>query len=344
MDTTSIKSVVDESSLDPNSVQIEPFEVDGGNRSADVPSTGRRFFQYVYHLRLTSPDFFAKDVKLPEKKITYRIQRRSADAPAAEGIDQTYALPSLSVHVASLLTSDANDIRDGSSLTFAEIDSRMFRSNALKLLAAVLGITASLLLILGITRFVRLRQPDRNLRQRVPDLAVLETVSNELDSIASQGQISGATNGLTTRLLTALRILAAYAVDAARVPLLESNDSGLQQGYLKVQYRRNYPFNPFARPLQALVPASITPYTIAGYRARLSSSDVERMKMLEELERSISQLTAGQYSQTETTDNEDFNSALGAGIRAARCLRTERHWFTQAVRRLRSALNLIGRN
>jgi hypothetical protein len=74
------------------------------------------------------------------------------------------------------------------------------------------------------------------------------------------------------------------------------------------------------------------------------SSDVERIKMLEELERSISQLTAGQYSRTEMTDNEDFNSALGAGIRAARRLRTERHWLTQEVRRLRRALNLIGRN
>ena len=343
MDTPASKAVVDESALDPNAIQIEPFEVDGGNRSADIPSPNHQFFQYVYHLRLTSPDFFAKDVKLPEKKITYRIQRRSGNGPAVEGIEQTYALPNLSLHVLSLVPADANDIRDAPSVTFAEIDSRQFRATILKLLAVVLGIAASLLLVLAAARFVRSRRPDRTLRQLVPDLAVLDTVLQELDAIAHQRRRSEPTSGLGARLLTALRVLSAYAVDGAKVPLLESKDRVPQQGYLRVQYRRNYPINPFAPRVQALVPASITPYTIAASRARLSPSDAQRAEMLEELERGISRLTAGQYSRADTTGNEDFDSSLEAGIRAARRLRHERHWLTREMKRIRTALSVIGR-
>src|SRR5262245_11866453 len=200
MDSPATKAAPDESSLDPNGIQLEPFEVVGGNRSADLPSSDHRFFQYIYRLRLNSADFFAKDVKLPEKKITYRVQRRSGNGPAVEGIEQTYVLPNLSVHVLSLVAADATDIRDTPSVTIVDVDSRLFRSNIFRLMVAVLATSALVLFAFSVTRFLRSRRPSSSLRQLVPDFAVLDTATNELEAIATQRRLHGQSDALRTRL------------------------------------------------------------------------------------------------------------------------------------------------
>src|SRR5262245_34928543 len=56
LDNDAVQVVPDETRLSPEVVQMAPFEVLGGSHPADVHSGPRRFLQYVYSLRIISPD------------------------------------------------------------------------------------------------------------------------------------------------------------------------------------------------------------------------------------------------------------------------------------------------
>src|ERR1700710_1117989 len=62
VETDAATVVVDQSRLEPSVVQFAPFEVLGGSHGADLRTDERRFFQYVYRLRLIAENMFGKDV------------------------------------------------------------------------------------------------------------------------------------------------------------------------------------------------------------------------------------------------------------------------------------------
>src|SRR5215216_2812111 len=127
VETDEVTVVVDQSRLEPSVVQFAPFEVLGGSHGADLRSDQRRFFQYVYRLRLIVENLFGKDISLPETKLSYHVQSRMGERQAAlQGRDQTYLLPPQSVRVMSLVPADAADIRDTAGETFGDLDQRAF--------------------------------------------------------------------------------------------------------------------------------------------------------------------------------------------------------------------------
>src|SRR3954451_5345768 len=69
-ETAAATVVVDQTRLEPSVVQFAPFEVLGGSHGADLRTDQRRFFQYVYRLRLIAENLFGKDVALPETKLS----------------------------------------------------------------------------------------------------------------------------------------------------------------------------------------------------------------------------------------------------------------------------------
>ena len=79
-------------------------------------------------MRLLSEGFFGQDVNIPALTVTYNLQ--SAGAGSSEGRDQTYLLPALPMRVLSIVPRAAADIRDASGQTFANVESRRFRSTA----------------------------------------------------------------------------------------------------------------------------------------------------------------------------------------------------------------------
>jgi hypothetical protein len=112
--TEALTAVPSQAELEPNAMQLTPFEVLGGSHGTDLQAADRRFFQYEYRVRLVGDEAFGKDIKLPELKITYKMRSRT-DGDALEGRDQTYVLPPISVRMLSLVPADAVDIRDASS-------------------------------------------------------------------------------------------------------------------------------------------------------------------------------------------------------------------------------------
>ena len=125
LETDAATVVVDQSRLEPSVVQFAPFEVLGGSHGADLRTDQRRFFQYVYRLRLIAENLFGKDVSLPETKLSYHVQtQRRRRSAALQGRDQTYLLPPQSVRVMSLVPADATDIRDTPGETFSDLDQR----------------------------------------------------------------------------------------------------------------------------------------------------------------------------------------------------------------------------
>src|SRR4051812_3911623 len=116
LETDAATVVVDQTRLEPSVVQFAPFEVVGGSHGADLRTDQRRFFQYVYRLRLIAENLFGKDVALPETKLSYRVQSKVGEKAAAlQGRDQAYMLPAQSVRVMSLVPADASDIRDAAA-------------------------------------------------------------------------------------------------------------------------------------------------------------------------------------------------------------------------------------
>ena len=128
METAAVKVVPDLNQLEPTTVQLQPFEVVKGVRHEDIRTPPLRYIQYEYTSRLLGDVFFGKDMDIPGVKITYHIQ--SAIGGGSQGRDQTYALPALPMRVNSLVPKKAADIRDNTTDTFADIESRAPGSSA----------------------------------------------------------------------------------------------------------------------------------------------------------------------------------------------------------------------
>ena len=79
LETEAATVVVDQSRLEPSVVQFAPFEVLGGSHGADLRTDQRRFFQYVYRMRLIAENLFGRDVSLPETKLSYHVQSKMGD-------------------------------------------------------------------------------------------------------------------------------------------------------------------------------------------------------------------------------------------------------------------------
>src|SRR6185369_8879697 len=119
IETDSIKAVPDFNQLEASTIGLQPFEVVKGVRHEDVKNGPWRYIQYEYTARLIAEGLFEKDLDLPAVKITYHIQ--SSIGGGSTGRDQTYQLPAMPIHVASLVPKKTTDIRDTSLSTFAEI-------------------------------------------------------------------------------------------------------------------------------------------------------------------------------------------------------------------------------
>ena len=160
VETTAVKVVPDLNQLEATTVALQPFEVVKGVRHEDIRTPPLRYIQYQYTTRLVGDVFFGKDVDIPGVKITYHIQ--SSIGGGSQGRDQTYALPALAMRVNSLVPKKAADIRDNTTDTFADIESRRLRSSA-ELVASAIAFGFALVLVgLALVRVVgryRVRTP-----------------------------------------------------------------------------------------------------------------------------------------------------------------------------------------
>ena len=164
----------------------------------------------------------------------------------------------------SLVPADASDIRDASLETFGDIDRRLSRANVLRVTGGVLIGFAALAALVAVARAVRSRggSRGRTAPSLVSDAGILREVGRELADIQRTRRGGEWTPGLAARLLTALRIISAYALGLATTPLAAvagapgASDLSGFEGHLNVRGRG-------LRGTKVTLPAWVTPNIIA---------------------------------------------------------------------------------
>ncbi len=329
VETDTVKVVPDQAPLDPTVTQMPPFEVLGGTHQADLRTDDHRFLQYEYRLRLVGEDYFGKDVKLPETKISYHLQSRTGEGPAIEGRELTYFLPAMSVRVLSLVPADETDIRDASASTFGDVESRTFQADLLRTIAGVLFALAGLTVVVAAVRlFGRYRGESAANAQLVPDVAILRQVGRELSAVERERRATGWTPALTDRLMTALRITAGYALSRRVIQVsLSQQAEGTavtsDGGHLVVG-------TGWIRRKKVVIAGSVTPEIIRHQLAIAPTSGpgaARRSGFLKDLERALSSLTLKQYGREARVEDPELDEALEVGVRTARRLTADHTWL-----------------
>ena len=175
--------------LEGGAIQLTPFEVVSATRRADVVVPPWRYVQFEYAVRLLNDGYFGQDVSLPALTVTYNL--KSAGAESA-GRDQSYVLPALPMRILSLVPRAANDIRDASSLTFAEIESRRYYSTAARVAAAIALVFAAVFAVLAVLRFAqrfRVRTPAS--ARPVPAASLLAGCASALRGVQKDARADG---------------------------------------------------------------------------------------------------------------------------------------------------------
>jgi hypothetical protein len=257
LETASTRVVVDRSRLDPTVFSVPPFDVLGGTTAEDATTASRRFFQYTYRLRLLNDTAFGQDVSLAGLALTYRIDTLTSDGTTSQGRDQTYGLPALALRVLSLVPGGARDIRDATTLTFGDLESRRFRARTLGILGWVLYALAGAVVAMAVVRaYGALGAPAKARSSLVSGRAILQRANRELTEVTRARQAEGWTDALVARAAAALRVVGGYAIgdpaaqSIGRAATVADGQLALSQGVLR---RRH-----------ALVSSSVTPADLAS--------------------------------------------------------------------------------
>jgi hypothetical protein len=340
LETDAATVVVDQSRLEPSVVQFAPFEVLGGSHGADLRTDQRRFFQYVYRLRLIAENLFGKDISLPETKLSYRVQTKGSDRTAAlQGRDQTYLLPPQSVRVMSLVPADATDIRDTPGETFGDLDQRAFRANLFTIIGGILFVLAGLMLLVALVRFARRFRKTAAVSDRLmTDGTVLRGVSRELAAVRRERDRSGWSPDLAGRALAALRIAGTYMVGRP-VSLLPANklsaegDDVPEAGRLIL--KAGWP-----RGKRIAVSGAVTPLTIGRELAR-GAANASRTELLEALSRALTTFTTAHFGREGALDDAALDESLATAKRVLGRVKLDEIWIMKrlAARRAGTALD-----
>lgn len=323
LETASTKAVVDRSRLDHTVMALPPFDVLGGTAAEDVVTGPRRFFQYSYELRLLSDTAFGQDLSLTGLTINYRIDTATKDGTTSQGRDLSYNLPPLTMRVLSLVAGSARDIRDATTLTFADLEARRFRARSLGMAGWFFYALAGAVTLLGLARLYKaMRAPARAVADvGVSEPAVLAAAARELSAVARQKSGEGWTDALTARAAGALRIIASYAIGrpAAQVKGVAADAMAGQIALSQGLIRRRH----------ALVSAAITPKDLA--------LAAERDGTVQQLRDGLVALTSSRYGRA-TGDDSAIDTALSAAGPLARSLSFKYSWPMRQLRKLTDAV------
>jgi hypothetical protein len=342
LETDAATVVVDQSRLEPSVVQFAPFEVLGGAHGADLRTDQRRFFQYVYRMRLIAETLFGKDVSLPETKLSYRVQSKVGEKAAAlQGRDQTYVLPPQAVRVMSLVPADATDIRDTAGETFSDLDQRAFRANLLIIVGSVLFVLAGLMALLALVRLARRYRKTATVSDRlITDSGVLRGVGRELAAVRRERESSGWSPDLAGRALAALRVAGTFLLGRP-VSLLPANKLSAEGQDIpeagRLIMKAGWP-----RGKRIAVSGAVTAQSIAREVAR-GDANARRATLLESLGRALTTFTTAHFGREGTLDDAALDEALGTAREVLSRVKLEQVWFMKRLAARRAGTPLDNR-
>jgi hypothetical protein len=326
-DTDALSVVVDESKLDPTTVQFPPFDVVSGARAADLHAPGVRFFQYEYSLRLINDLWFDRDIPLPDLTLTYRLKTGTGSGEAILGIERTYMLPREFVHVSSLVPDGASDIRDGTDTTFRDIEAAAFRADTLVSTGAAAATLGGAFALVGLVRLAggRRARAERTVRP-LSASALLAALSRELRVLQREREAAGWTPALVARTLAGWRIAATIVAGGAPSQRRVADD-GLPDGALRLR-RWLWTSEPVA------VSGSATAVALER-RAVANTNAVPSAGTQAPLQQALTTFTRASYG-SERVPDEALDAALEAGRDAVRSAARQLSWPARALRRVAS--------
>jgi len=319
LETEAARAIIDRGRLGSSAVQIPPYEVTGGVQSEDLVTASRRFMQYEYSLRLIGDDVFGADVPIPPLQIAYRIESKVQQDAAVQGREQSYILPPIPIHIASLVPTSANHIREAPAISVAAITARDARGTLLRAVAAILFGVSGLVLLVSLIRSVQQRRTAvaRARTHLLSDTTILRGVGRELRTVQQQAR-GGWDPPLAGRALAALRVTASYATGQ---PVSQRTDNGAGTDAGHLVFDRRFGFSD---------PVIVSGAATANDVALKSNHGVS-----EDLRTALSRLTVARYGRKAEIDDSNLNEAVESGIRATGRVAAEHSWMAETARAAR---------
>ena len=311
------RTLPDQAALEPETIDVAPFEVLGGEHYEDIRSGAYRFFQYHYTLRVISESHFGEDVEIPPLHITYRIERRVGDNPALLGRELTYVLPPEPIRVVSLVPDAIVDIRDVPPATFGTAQARVFRSTLLTLLAALFGVVAVGVVALGAVRIARERRGGAaRVDRRLPLPLIANRALGELTLVQQATAEAGWSGESAGRALAALRVAGSVAVAGSVTQSLVPPGTPARDGQLRLRHG-------VLRPKTAVISSGLTApaltrrleHTGAGRTGRADSN------VAGDLGRAMTLFTAARYGRNGSLPTDELTREIDISIAHLKRLR-----------------------
>lgn len=317
------KVAADAKQFEPTALALAPFEVLGGTPHEDIQDPPWRYFQREYRMRLLGERFFGQDVDIPALRITYGV--RSAATGEAEGRDQAIVLPALPMRVQSLVSKNAQSIRDGSTETFGDIETRLSQARSTLTAAGVFFAFAVVLLGLSARKMVgRYMERAPPKKHPLPADAVLRGCLEGLGLLKSDVAREGWTDEMVGRALTLLRIAGAVALGRRVAQTMVDRDVEGRTGQLKVR-------KGILSRKRALVSASTTADAISRQLANGMAPAPRTRMALGEIRESLHVFNAAHYRRNGQLDITALDAALDHGETALRRVRLSTRWPVRAA-------------
>ena len=322
----------DPKQFEPTALSLAPFEVLGGAPHEDIQDPPWRYFQREYRMRLLGETFFGQDVDIPALKIIYGV--RSATTGEAEGRDQTIVLPALPLRVQSLVSKNAQNIRDGTTETFGDIETRLSQAKGTLTAAGVFFAFAVVLLGLSARKMVgRYRERAPTKERPLRSDTVLRGCLQGLGLLKSDVARGGWTDEMVGRALTLLRIAGAVALGRRVAQTMVDRDVEGRTGQLKVR-------KGILSRKRALVSASTTADAISRQLANGMAPAPRTRTALGEIRESLLVFNAAHYKRNGQLDIAALDAALDHGETALRRVRFSARW---PVRTADALVRSVGR-
>ena len=317
VETDTARTLPDQVGLEPQTIDVGPFEVLDGEHFEDIRTGPYRFFQYHYTLRIINDTSFGEDIEIPPLHITYRIERRVGNDPALLGRELTYILPPEPVRIVSLVPDSIVDIREVAPATFGAAGTRVFQANVLTLLAVLVGVLGVGVVALGAVRVARERRGGvARVHRRLPLPLIVHRALGELTRAQQSTAEHGWSMESASRALAALRVGGAVAVSGSVA--LTTVDAGTRPRDGQLRLRHGLLFTK-----TALVSSSLTETALTQRLEQMQTGEAENpdTALAGDLGRAIAVFASARYSRDGALPTDELTRQLDTGITALTRLR-----------------------
>ena len=310
VETDTARTLPDQAALEPETIDVAPFEVLAGEHLEDIRTGPYRFFQYRYTLQIINESDFGEDVEIPALDIPYRIERRVGDNPALQGRELRYILPAEPVRVLSLVPDAIVDIRDFPPATFGDAQARLFRANVLTLLAALFGVVAVGVVAFGVVRVARERRGGTApVDRQLPRWRIVRRALDELTRVQRATAEHGWSVESVGQALAALRVAGSVAVSGPVAHTTVDAGTPARDGQLCLRYG-------LLRRQTAVISSGLTAGALTRRLDQMRTGRTGRADpdLVDDLGRAIEVFTAARYSRHGALPTDALTRELASSI------------------------------